>query len=545
MLPELGIILTIVAIVGLVLKRLKLPLIIGYLLTGLLAGPYFLDTLHANQTLELFSSLGITTLLFSIGLHLSPRAIKNLGKQVLILGLLQVFITAGVSSLLLLVLNFSFWTALFVGLAVSFSSTIVILKLLSDKNEVHQLHGKMSVGLLLIQDVIVSFVLIGLAAWAGAGEMAVSSLVLGLLLKASAIGLVLVVITKWLINPVLKKVANDQEMLFVFSLAWGVGWALIFEMMGFSMEIGALVAGVILASTVYAEEVAARLRPLRDFFLLLFFVELGAGISLGSFGSLLIPVISLSLLVLLWKPLIVMLLMKLLKFQPQVSFKTGVSMGQISEFSLIMMALGLELGVVSQNEYSILGFVALITITISTIAISRLDSLYLLLKPWVDRLKTRSSRIKKEKRHTPDVLVFGYNRVGKQFINGLERQKLKVSVVDYNPEVTEKLEEDNVHFHFGDASDADFLSELPLEKVKLVVSTIPSLENNLLLVSHLKNRSSKTSVVVFSHDDSQADTLYERGADLVILPHKLAAQKVVYWLSRYGIDPEVLGRKRE
>jgi len=118
-------------------------------------------------------------------------------------------------------------------------------------------------------------------------------------------------------------------------------------------------------------------------------------------------------------------------------------------------------------------------------------------------------------------------------------------VVDYNPEVTEKLEEDNVHFHFGDASDADFLSELPLEKVKLVVSTIPSLENNLLLVSHLKNRSSKTSVVVFSHDDSQADTLYERGADLVILPHKLAAQKVVYWLSRYGIDPEVLGRKRE
>jgi len=546
MLTEISAILVIVAVLGLILRRFQIPLMIGYLLTGLLAGPFLLNTLHSSQTLSLFSSLGITTLLFSIGLHLSFRAIRNLGKQVLILGFLQVVITTLASLGLLFLLHFSFWSSVFTGLALSFSSTIIILKLLSDKNEIHQLHGKMSVGLLLIQDVIVSFVLIGLASWAGSEEIAVSSLVLNLVLKAGLIALTMAFFTKWLLNPILKKVADDQEMLFVFSLAWGVGWALIFEKIGFSMEIGSLVAGVVLASTIYAEEIAARLRPLRDFFLLLFFVELGAGISLGSFQALIVPILALTLLVLLWKPLIVMLIMKMIKFQPQTSFKTGVSMAQISEFSLIMMAMGLEYNLVTQDEYSILGFVGLITMTLSTLAISRLDGFYSWVKPLLDvwRLNTDRSVTNRQVK-SPDVLVFGYNRVGRQFINGLERQKYRVSVVDFNPEVVEQLVEDKVAHHFGDASDVDFLSELPLEKVKLVVSTIPSLENNLVLVTQLKNRSDKASIIVFSHDDSQAESLYERGADLVILPHKLAAQKVVYWLARYGIDPQALVRQRK
>ncbi|MFH2022198.1 MAG: cation:proton antiporter [Patescibacteria group bacterium] len=546
MLTELSGILVIVAVLGFLLRRLKLPLMIGYLLTGLVAGPFLLDTLHSSQTLSLFSSLGITTLLFSIGLHLSFRAIKNLGKQVLILGFFQVLLTVIASLGLLYLLHFSFWSAVFTGLALSFSSTIIILKLLSDKNEIHQLHGKMSVGLLLIQDVIVSLVLIGLASWASSGQTAISSLVLGLVLKAGLIALVMVFIGKWLLNPLLKKVADDQELLFVFSLAWGVGWALIFDKIGFSMEIGALVAGVVLASTIYAEEIAARLRPLRDFFILLFFVELGAGISLGSFMPLLLPILALTLVVLLWKPVIVMLVMKLLKFQPQTSFKTGVSMAQISEFSLIMMAMGLEVGLVTQDEYSILGFVGIITMTLSTLAISRLDGFYDWVKPVFDVVKSKIKPVaKSQSPKVPDVLVFGYHRVGRQFIDGLERQKYRVSVVDFNPQVVEQLTQDKVPHHFGDAGDIQFLSELPLEKVKLVVSTIPSLENNLLLVTELKSRAGKASIIVFSHDDAQAESLYERGADLVILPHKLAAQRVVYWLARYGIDPQALGRKRE
>lgn len=482
-------------------------------------------------------------MLFTIGLHLSPKAVKELGNSALKLGLWQVVITTILGSTLLMVMGFTLTKAVFLALALSFSSTIVILKLLSDRNEIHQLHGKLSVGLLLIQDVIVSVVLIFLSANQSSGLGVGASLLL-LFAKLLGLGIILWLVNHFILQRILRYVAQDQELLFVSSLAWGLGVAVLFHAFNLSLEIGALLAGVILANSFYAEEISSRLLPVRDLFLVLFFFELGLQLTPSALAELWLPVSVISLFVLAWKPLIVMGILRKLNFHPKVSFKTGVSMAQISEFSLIMIALGVSTGIVGQLEQQLVGLVALVTITLSTLAITHLNKLYRYSKAQLDWLipnsKQRGLGGAKEK---PEVLIFGYHRLGKSFITSLKRQSYVVGVVDYNPDVIEELDEAGVAFHFGDAGDSQFISQLPLEDIKLIITSIPDLESTLLLISQAKQRNPKITIIVFSWNESWREKLYARGADLVLVPHQLAADKVVYWLARYGIDPEVLRHK--
>lgn len=364
---ELSLIIAIGAGIALIMRLLKQPLIIGHILTGILVGPSALSLISSADTIEVFSKIGIALLLFIIGLGLNPKIIREVGKVTLIAGAVQIILTGAAGFAVGALFGLSKTESVVLGTALSFSSTIIILKLLSDKKEQSRLYGKITVGILLIQDVLATIALLVFTAHSDSGGFALSQLLL-LTGKGLLIGIPLIIIGTKVLPRLRKLIAGSQEFLFLFSIGWGFGSAALFEVAGFSIEIGALFAGVSLATLPYAQEISARLRPLRDFFVVVFFINLGATLSFANFTSIIPLVLASLFVVIIVKPWSVLLSMGLLGYTKRTSFKTAVSLAQISEFSLVLSALALSDGKISQDVAATLTIVALISIAISTYA---------------------------------------------------------------------------------------------------------------------------------------------------------------------------------
>lgn len=520
---ELSLILVFAAFFGLIAKFLRQPLILGYILAGVVIGPSFLNLLHTTQTIELLSKLGITTLLFIVGLHLSPRIIKEIGLVSLTGGFLQITITSVSGFFISRFLGFDFLASLYIAIGITLSSTIVVLKLLSDKKDLNSLYGKLTIGFLLIQDIVASIILLILPTLNGTQSLALS--VLPLLLKGLVIFIVLFLISWQLLSRLSTAAASSSELLFLFSLAWGFGIASLFQVLGFSVETGALVAGVSLSTTPFAHEISSRLKSLRDFFIVLFFILLGSQLTFENLPNLLLPVLMLSLFVILISPLIVLVIMNLLGFTKRVGFLTGLGLAQISEFSLVISQLGFQMGHLNKDILSVITLVAIITITISTYLILHAETIYsFLAKPlsFLELVKPKPQTSSESDTH--DTILFGYHRVGQDFVKVFQKLKRRFLVIDFDPQVIMLLKEKDLPHIFGDAQDIEFLNTLNLPQVKLVVSTIPDFETNLFLIKTVISKNPKSIILVISHSATEAKELYRAGASYVIMPHYLGAK---------------------
>src|ERR1700694_1524663 len=285
---ELSFIIVLAMVVSLIMRLIKQPLIIGHILTGILVGPSVFHLIKNPQTIEVFSSIGIALLLFIIGLGLNLKAVREVGKVAGIVGGIQLLLTAVIGYVSSQVLGFNRSEALFLGVAYSFSSTIIILKLLNDKKEQLRLYGKIATGLLLIQDIGAVVALLFVTA-SGGSSFSTSQLV-GLLIKGGLVSAALLLVGGYVLPRFHKLIAGSQEFLFLFAIGWGFGAAALFELIGFSIEVGALISGIALAALPYTQEIAARLRPLRDFFIVVFFIALGSRLVFQDITSLL-PII--------------------------------------------------------------------------------------------------------------------------------------------------------------------------------------------------------------------------------------------------------------
>jgi len=265
---ELSIIICIAVAIASIMRLLKQPLLISYILSGILAGPIF-GIVKSTETLEGFSKIGIALLLFIVGLGLNPRVIKDLGKVAFITGSVQVVASTIFGTIVMLLLGQSFTTGIVVGVALAFSSTIVGLKLLTDKKEQTRLYGRLAIGVLLVQDILATVALLVLSMQKDGFSITGGSL---LVLKGGLIAVPLFYISNKILPRYTRFISDNIEYLFLFTIAWGLGIASIFEVAGFSLEIGALVAGVSLAGMPYAQEASSRLRPVRDFFIVMFFI---------------------------------------------------------------------------------------------------------------------------------------------------------------------------------------------------------------------------------------------------------------------------------
>lgn len=540
---ELSLMIIVAAGVAAVVQLLKQPLIIGHILTGLIVGPYFLNIVHSTETIALFSQLGIALLLFIVGLSLSPKIIKEVGKVSLVTGLGQVIVTATTSYGLARLLHLPPTAALYTAIALTFSSTIIILKILSDKRDLTRLYGKISTGLLLIQDLIAVFILIGISSLSQGGDL--SNLLTESALKGALLTGLIVLVAVFILPALSQFFAKNQEFLFLFSISWGLGIAMLFQAFGFSIEIGALAAGVALATSPYNYEISARLKPLRDFFIIIFFILLGTQLALNQLGSIIWPALVLSLFVLIAKPFIIMIIMGLLGYNKKTGFKTGMTVAQISEFSLVLMALAHQLGHVAPETVTLVTIVGLITITGSTYLMLYTDKLLGWFEPYLSIFERRRTKSETHSNEKPEIVLFGFDKIGRDFVESFKKLDRRFMVIDYDPAMIDQLKQLEIPVQYGDANDNEFLEEIGLEKIKLVVSTIMDIDTNLLILSHIRSVAKKAVIILKADTIEEASLLYEYGATYVMLPHYISSAHTSGLIVKHGFDLSEFIKERE
>ena len=526
---EMAVLLLLAAALGALAVRLRQPLIVAFIAVGVLVGPSVLGWVSANDQIDLLAKFGITLLLFVVGLKLDLHIIRTMGPVSLATGLGQVFFTSIVGYLIALALGMASVAALYVAVALTFSSTIIIVKLLSDKREVDTLHGRIALGFLIVQDLVVVLAMIGLNALGGSGGSSLADAALAVLLKGSAFVVVIGLVTRYVLPGLLHMLARSQELLVLFGIAWAVALATVGSELGFSKEVGAFVAGVSLASTPYRDALGARLVSLRDFLLLFFFIDLGARLDLGLLGAQLFESLIFSVFVLIGNPLIVMIIMGTLGYHRRTGFLAGLTVAQISEFSLILGALGLSLGHIDAETMGLITLVGLITISASTYMIIFSHELYERLAPWLQIFERRHPHREGGQGAVPkegvtEIIVFGAGRYGSGIVQALRERGCRVVTVDYNPELVRAARNTGHKVLYGDAEDPEFIASLPLSRARWVVSTMRDERVGRTLIHSLRNSGYAGRIAVTAHGSAEAARLEQSGSDLVLLPFVEAAR---------------------
>ena len=522
---ELSKILVITVLAAGITRLLKQPIIISYILSGIIVGPFILNVVSSIETLTAFSQIGIAFLLFMVGLNLNPRVIKEVGKISLITGIGQVIFTSLIGYAIALMLGFTEIVSFYVSIALAFSSTIIIMKVLSDKRDLDTLYGRISIGFLIVQDFIAIAILLIISSFKNGVSFEI--LAFQTILNAFIALILLFLATIYFLPSLTKFIAKSQEFLMLFSISWCFAIASIFYFLNFSIEAGALIAGISLSLSPYQYEISSKMKPLRDFFLILFFIILGSQMIFSNIFESLTAIIVFSLFVLIGNPIIVMILMGRLGYTKRNSFLSGLTVAQISEFSLIVIALGVTLGHLSKEILSIVTAVGLITFAVSTYMIMYSEKIYLKLSNYLtifERKGKKADEKKQFKEEKYDIILFGYNRIGFDILESLKKIKKKFLVVDYDPEVISKLSKQGIKCRFGDADNFELLNDLNLSQAKMIISTIPLSETNNLLLKKAREENKKAIIAVVSHKIEDAVKYYEQGATYVIMPHFLGGK---------------------
>ncbi len=540
---EIAALLVLAAVVGLLGIILRQPLIVSFIAVGLIAGPSALDLVHSDEQISLLSELGIAVLLFLVGIKLDVKLIRSLGAVSLMTGLGQVAFTSLFGYLIGLALGLGHVTSLYVAVALTFSSTIIIVKLLSDKREIDSLHGQIALGFLIVQDLVVVLAMIvlsaiGIGAAAEGGHGGGGSVPTVLASGLAMVALVIVFV-RYIANPLTERLAGAPELLVIFAIAMAAMFAAIGDFVGLGKEVGGLLAGVALASTPYRETIAARLAPLRDFLLLFFFIALGSALDLSLLGAHVTGAIVFSLFVLIGNPLIVLAIMGAMGYRKRTGFLAGLTVAQISEFSLIFVAMGVSLGHVEADALGLVTMVGLVTIAASTYMITYSHQLYAVCEPLLGLFERRGtprepSEAGAHRTEGYQVIVFGLGRFGTAIGMRLQKRGIRVLGVDFNPQAIRRWRELGLETEFGDASDPEFVAELPLTGSEWIVATVPIHVTGLshedtrtTLIQLTRSSGFRGRIAVASHHTRDTEELFASGADIVLEPFQDAADRAV------------------
>jgi Kef-type K+ transport system membrane component KefB len=527
---QIGAILGLATLGGLLARLLRQPLIVAFIAVGILLGPSALGMVGHSSEIELFAHLGIALLLFVVGLKLDLHIIRTVGPVALASGLGQVLFTSVVGYLIALALGMSHITAIYVAVALTFSSTIIIVKLLSDKRELDSLHGRIAVGFLIVQDIVVVLVMIALTAFGqGDGDTSLWREGLLILLKGTLMLVSVALLMRYVLPWLLHRLAQSVELLMLFAIAWAVLGAIVGDALGFSSEVGAFLAGISIASTHYREQVAARLVSLRDFLLLFFFIQLGASLELDTLSGQAGAAAVLSLFVLIGNPLIVMAIMGYMGYRKRTGFLAGLTVAQISEFSLILAALGLSLGHLEQEAVGLITLVGLITISASTYMILYSHPLYERLAPYLSlferRVPHRELDSPVDGQGRVDILLIGLGRFGAAVAEQLHQRGCRLLAVDFDPELVRRHNREGYAAHYGDAEDPEFIGSLPLARTKWVVSTVRDRSINRMLLHGLREQGYRGKVALSSTSRYDTTMFEQEGVDMVLIPYDDAAKE--------------------
>lgn len=534
---ELASLIILSAGLGILAKIFRQPLIIAYLITGIIIS--YTGIINANnETFRLFADLGIVFLLFLIGLEINYDSLRMIGKPAIILGLGQIIFTFVGGFFIAKFLGFNSIASSYISIALTFSSTIIIVKLLSEKRDISSFYGKLSVGFLLVQDLVAILILIFLTG-IETGEVN-QNIIIGktilTILKGIIIFSLILYLGRKFVPYIFDKVARSQELLFLISLAWLFLMVAIVKKLGLSIEIAGFLAGLSLANSSENFQISSKLKPLRDFFIMIFFIVLGSSFSLSKIQGIGLEIIIFSLFVLIGNPLIVLILMGILGYKKRTSFLTGLTVAQISEFSLILVLMGQRLGHLNESEVGLITGVGIITITLSTYLILNSDLIFRRISKYLSVFERK--KILEDKNfaieYKKPIILIGAHRTGQSIALNINPKNLLV--IDFDPDIISFLRQKNIDYIFGDIADPDVFEKANMQEAKIIISTSPDFNDNMTLLQEIKKLEQKPKIILRAETEKDALILYEKGADYVLLPNFTAGQYLGKTLS---IDPEI------
>jgi Kef-type K+ transport system membrane component KefB len=519
-------------IMAVLAQVLRQPLILAYLVAGFAVGPQAAGWV-AEGSIKPISELGLILLLFMIGLEIDLKKIIGAGKLITVTGTIQI-IGGTVLGL------FFFWVffpmgygrldALYLAVAAALSSTVIIVKILYDKRELDGLPGRITLGILVLQDI---FAILCLAVQPNLNEPGVFVIVKSLLMVVVLV-VVSFVISRFALPPVFRAVARLPELVLVGALAWCFLMAGLADGVGLSKEMGALVAGVAISTFPYTLDVVARVTSLRDFFLTLFFVTLGMSIPAPT-PKLLPMMLTFCFVLLLTRALTVFLPLQWMSQGHRTSLLPAINLSQISEFSLVIIALGLKSGHISQDTYAVVSYSFVLLAVLSTYAMTHSDKLVKRLSLHLSDVNIRDldeqtiflTRPKNE----PRIFLLGFAWTASSLLEEITRYHPgmlpEISVIDFNPQVHRELLARGINVKYGDVSQRDTLLHAGVDKADIVVCSLPNTvlkgTNNLKLLQQLREMNPKAQIVMEAELLSDIPKLYEAGASYVSVPRLLEA----------------------
>jgi len=526
-------ILIIVATLFAYLARIfKQPLIPAYIIAGLILGPIGFGIVKDLEIIKSLSEIGIAFLLFIVGLEVDFRKLKAVGSVSLVGGTIQVILTFLAGFFVAQYLGLGEIVSIYAGLIVAFSSTMVVVKLLIDKGEIGTLHGRIILGFLLMQDILVFFALAMVNSFTGISYLPI----VFSLIKLISLFFVAFIVSKYLLPGLFKFAAKSNELLFLLSITMCFLFATLAYFLGFSIAVGAFVIGVGLANLPYNFDIIGKVVSLKDFFATIFFVSLGMQLIFISTDMLKLLGIFL-LLVVIFKPLLILIITSIFGYEKRTSFLTSVSLGQVSEFSLILAGLGFyTFGHLSQEFFSLVVFLTIITIILTSYLFKHEGGIYKILSGFLNIFRhiaiyhRKMSYLARESKMR--VVLVGCHRMGSIFLKTFSKAGKNTLVVDHDPDVIEHLIKEKVNCMYGDVDNVEVLKRIDWTQVELVVSAVQKFKSSIYLIDYVKSISPKTSVFVTAGTVNEALDLYELGADYVIIPHVSAGELIASLLKK-------------
>lgn len=553
LLNDIGIAVLAATVLGLLAYWLKQPIILGYLIAGALVGPQIgFGWVHEQESIEIISEIGLVLLLFVIGLEMNLKELLASGRQLLVAGFGQFLICAVLGLALFASLGYGLKgnssEGLYLALLCGLSSTAIVVKLLYDKGELDTLPGRLTLGILVIQDIYAIFILAFQPNFANPSIGPVLKAILG------TVGLLAggFLVSKYVLRRIFLSIAMAPEMVLAVSAGWCVAVAAIATALGLSKEMGALVAGISISAFPYSIHVTAKTLPLRDFFLTLFFMSLGMKIITPTW-AMVGPVLGIAAFAIASRFLSVYPLVLLSGGGRRAAFVTSINLAQISEFSLVIASLGVHYGHIGQQTVANIIYAMALTAVVSSYGIRFSHPLYLAFNLAMNRIRPQATA---EGQQQPaaeghDIAILGYHRGARAVVEAIERSQpsllRRILVVDFNPVVLEELRAKGVAGLFGDISSLETLKHAHLDHAKVVLSTIPDLLlrgiNNMGLVRMCKAVAPHAAIVATANDERHEQQLRSEGATFVIRPYDLVGECLSTFVGQ-TVAPESHGPAR-
>jgi len=528
---------------GLLARRLRLPTILGYLVGGIAIGPYGFGLVQDLATVKTLATIGVILLLFTLGLEFSLKEIIRLGKIAVVGGIAQILLTAGVGLALGHFLGFAMPVAIFFGFLIALSSTMIVFKTLMERGELDSGHGRIMIGILLVQDLSVVPLMIIIPALGGGGGELWVSLGMAALKAAIFIGIMLV-LGVWGLPWLLKRVAGGRSrelfLLTVVTLVLAAAFGTYF--FGLSVVFGAFVAGLLIGQSVFARQAFADIVPLRDAFVALFFVSLGM-LASPQFLVENIAIIAIVVAVIIAAKFIICFLIPwFFGHSAKTALFVGAGLIQVGEFSFVLAGLGLEAGIISSHLYSLILASAIITMLLTPFAFNLASFLYRRLSQGERFGKLMARRLDPEWRRqrwelSGHAVICGHGRIGSNLTKVLERRKFSYLVIDLDPQVISELHSRGIPCIYGDASNPEILARAQLDKARTLICTFPDFIAVELTTRNALRINPRLDIVARVHRDADVEVLKGIGVSEIVRPEFEASLEITrHALHRFGLS---------